>query len=64
MASITKKPNGSYVIRIQTGKKITGGYSSISKVFWPSKPNLSYAGYSGAAEQQAHQKAEYSKGIE
>ncbi|MCR5457859.1 MAG: phage integrase SAM-like domain-containing protein [Clostridiales bacterium] len=43
MASITKKPNGSYVIRIQTGKKITGGYSSISKVFWPSKPNLSYA---------------------
>ena len=43
MASITKRPNGSYVIRIQAGKKISGGYASVSKVFWPSKPNLSYA---------------------
>ena len=43
MASISKKPNGSYVVRVQTGRKITGGYSSVSKVFWPSKPNLSYA---------------------
>ena len=43
MSSITRKPNGSYVIRIPTGKNLKGKYTSVSKVFWPSKPNLSYA---------------------
>ena len=43
MSSVTRKPNGSYVIRIPTGKNLKGKYTSVSKVFWPSKPNLSYA---------------------
>lgn len=43
MSSISKKANGSYVIRVSTGKNYQGKYTTVSKVFWPSKPNLSYA---------------------
>lgn len=43
MSSITKKANGSYVVRVSTGKDYKGKYTSVSKVFRPSKPNLSYA---------------------
>lgn len=42
MASITKKPNGSYVIRFPAGKDFNGKYVTISRVFWPSTPGLSY----------------------
>ena len=42
MASITKKPNGSYVIRFPAGKDFSGKYVTISRVFWPSTPGLSY----------------------
>ena len=39
MASITKKPNGSFQIRIST-KDENGKFILKSKVFWPSRPNL------------------------
>ena len=43
MASITKKPNGPYLVRISAGKNDFGKPVTVSKIFTPSKPTLSYA---------------------
>lgn len=43
MASITKKPNGSYLVRFSVGRDDCGNPKSVSKIFKPSKPNLSYS---------------------
>ena len=40
MPNIIEKPNGTYIIRFATGKNIQGKYTSISKTFRPSRPNL------------------------
>ena len=42
MANITPKPNGTYLIRISCGSDAAGKPISKSKIFKPSKPNLSY----------------------
>lgn len=42
MANITPKPNGTYLIRISCGSDASGKPISKSKIFKPSKPNLSY----------------------
>ena len=43
MASITKKPNGTYLVRISAGKNDFGKLVTVSKTFTPSKQTLSYA---------------------
>ena len=43
MANITKKQNGSYLIRIFLGKDANGKPLFYSKTFWPSKPNIPYS---------------------
>ncbi len=42
MASITQKPNGTYLIRISCGTDAAGKPVSKSKIFKPSRPNLTY----------------------
>ena len=42
MANITPKSNGTYLIRISCGSDAAGKPISKSKIFKPSKPNLSY----------------------
>ena len=42
MASITPKPNGTYLIRISCGLDGSGKQITKSRTFKPSKPNLSY----------------------
>lgn len=42
MASISQKPNGTYLVRISCGKDDFGRPINRSKVFKPSKPNLSF----------------------
>ena len=42
MANITPKSNGTYLIRISCGSDAAGKPVSKSKIFKPSKPNLSY----------------------
>ena len=42
MASITKKPNGTYLVRISAGKNDFGKPVTVSKTFTPSKQTLSY----------------------
>ena len=42
MANITPKSNGTYLIRISCGTDAAGEQISKSRVFKPSKPNLSY----------------------
>lgn len=41
MASITKKPNGTYLVRISAGKNDFGKPVTVSKTFTPSKQTLS-----------------------
>lgn len=43
MASVTKKPNGTYLIRFCLGKVDLGNQKTVSKIFRPSRPNLGYA---------------------
>lgn len=43
MASITKKPNGTYLVRFSVGRDDLGNHKTVSKIFKPSKPNLGYA---------------------
>lgn len=42
MASITPKPNGTYLIRISCGTDAAGKPVTKSRVFKPSKPKLTY----------------------
>ena len=42
MANITRKPNGTYLIRISCGTDASGKQITKSKIFKPSKPKLSY----------------------
>ncbi len=42
MASVTPKSNGTYLIRVSCGLDSSGKQISRSKIFKPSKPNLSY----------------------
>ena len=42
MANITPKSNGTYLIRISCGSDEAGKPITKSRVFKPSKPNLSY----------------------
>ena len=42
IANITPKSNGTYLIRISCGSDAAGKPISKSKIFKPSKPNLSY----------------------
>ena len=43
MASVTKKPNGTYLVRVSAGKDDYGRQITVSRTFTPSRPNLSYA---------------------
>ncbi len=43
MASITKKPNGTYLVRFSVGRDDLDNHKTVSKIFKPSKPNLGYA---------------------
>ena len=43
MASVTKKPNGTYLVRVSAGKDDFGRQITVSRTFTPSRPNLSYA---------------------
>lgn len=43
MASITRKSNGTYLIRIAAGRDDNGNYQTVSRTFRPSKPTLSYS---------------------
>ena len=42
MANITKKSNGTYLVRISCGSDAAGKNIIKSRIFKPSKPNLSY----------------------
>ena len=42
MANITPKANGTYLIRISCGSDAAGKPIAKSRIFKPSKPNLSY----------------------
>lgn len=43
MANITRKPNGTYLVRIGAGRDGNGNYQTVSRIFRPSKPDLSYS---------------------
>ncbi len=43
MANITRKPNGTYLVRVGAGRDDNGNYQTVSRTFRPSKPGLSYA---------------------
>ncbi len=43
MANVTPKPNGTYLIRVSCGTDAKGHAVTKSKIFKPSKPNLTYS---------------------